>query len=219
MVVASVLAAGVSAALFFRKDASQVPPRQAGLEDSPFGRQVERRASAGAGRVKGTLAGARVDREPAWRVPTAAPAAIAERTKAPDGPTFAKSLNPVGALLAPIESVPDDDLGDLASGGDASDQADGSTVEHTIVDGDTLAQLAIRYLGTAERYLEIFELNRDILSTPDLLPIGTLIKIPQRSAAPSSNGGSSTSSEGDEIPLPIVPIEPLKSEPAAAAAE
>jgi nucleoid-associated protein YgaU len=56
-------------------------------------------------------------------------------------------------------------------------------VRHRIVDGDTLPQLAQRYLGSAERQGEIFEANRGVLSSPDLLPIGAMLKIP----APESN--------------------------------
>jgi nucleoid-associated protein YgaU len=51
---------------------------------------------------------------------------------------------------------------------------------HLVVDGDTLSALAERFLGTANRAKEIFELNRDILSDPVLLPIGVELKIPPR---------------------------------------
>ncbi len=51
---------------------------------------------------------------------------------------------------------------------------------HTIVDGDSLPGLAQRYLGGADRYLEIYQFNRRVLSNPDLLPIGTEIRIPPR---------------------------------------
>ena len=47
-----------------------------------------------------------------------------------------------------------------------------------VVDGDRLKSLAKRYLGSASRYLEIYEANRDVLASPDLLPIGTKLKIP-----------------------------------------
>ncbi len=51
--------------------------------------------------------------------------------------------------------------------------------KHTIVDGDTLPELAQRYLGSAERYLEIYRANRDLLPEgPDVLPIGTVLVIP-----------------------------------------
>ena len=50
-------------------------------------------------------------------------------------------------------------------------------------DGDTLEDLAERFLGTRTRAVEIFEANRALLSTPDLLPIGTTITIPPRVSA------------------------------------
>ena len=49
---------------------------------------------------------------------------------------------------------------------------------HRIADGDTLPRLAERYLGSAERYLEIYEHNRDVLRTPGELPIGLELRIP-----------------------------------------
>jgi len=51
---------------------------------------------------------------------------------------------------------------------------------HRIVDGDTLAALAERYLGSADRAKEIFEANRDVLAKPELLPIVADIRIPAR---------------------------------------
>jgi nucleoid-associated protein YgaU len=56
---------------------------------------------------------------------------------------------------------------------------------HRIVDGDTLAALAQRYLGSPSRAGELFEANRDVLSDPELLPIGTELKIPANDARQS----------------------------------
>jgi len=39
--------------------------------------------------------------------------------------------------------------------------------------------LAAKYLGRADRYGEIFDTNRDVLRSPDLLPIGKVLKIRQ----------------------------------------
>jgi nucleoid-associated protein YgaU len=47
-------------------------------------------------------------------------------------------------------------------------------------DGDTLESVAERYLGDRERATEIFELNREVLARPDLLPVGVTIVIPPR---------------------------------------
>ena len=49
---------------------------------------------------------------------------------------------------------------------------------HLITDGDTLARLAERYLQDAARAREIFELNREVLRDPNLLPIGVALRIP-----------------------------------------
>jgi nucleoid-associated protein YgaU len=52
-----------------------------------------------------------------------------------------------------------------------------ATKRHRLRDGDTLEKLAERYLGSENRAGEIFEHNREILSRPDLLPIGAEISI------------------------------------------
>jgi nucleoid-associated protein YgaU len=54
-----------------------------------------------------------------------------------------------------------------------------SPLKHKIVDGDTLPQLAERYLGSASRAMEIFQANRDVLADPNILPLhGVELKIP-----------------------------------------
>lgn len=49
---------------------------------------------------------------------------------------------------------------------------------HIVADGDSLPRLAQRYLGDASRSEEIFEKNRDLLTHPDLLPLGVELKLP-----------------------------------------
>lgn len=56
---------------------------------------------------------------------------------------------------------------------------------HVVTDGDTLPQIAERYLGDAARAQELFELNRDRLENPDLLPIGVMIRVPIEARAPA----------------------------------
>jgi hypothetical protein len=51
---------------------------------------------------------------------------------------------------------------------------------HVVVDGDSLERLASRYLSDPQRSREIYELNRNVLTAPDLLPIGAELKIPER---------------------------------------
>ena len=55
---------------------------------------------------------------------------------------------------------------------------------HKIVDGDTLAGLAEYYLGSADRQREIYEMNRQALSSPAALPIGVELRIPPRAIEP-----------------------------------
>ena len=56
---------------------------------------------------------------------------------------------------------------------------------HKIIDGDSLALLAERYLGSASRASEIFAANRNVLSQPEILPIGVELKIPRADRAPA----------------------------------
>ncbi|HBO42573.1 MAG TPA: hypothetical protein DD670_01285 [Planctomycetaceae bacterium] len=54
---------------------------------------------------------------------------------------------------------------------------------HKVADGDTLPLLAERYLGSVDRIGEIIEVNRDVLTSPDALPIGIELRIPPRSTS------------------------------------
>jgi len=51
-------------------------------------------------------------------------------------------------------------------------------VRHVVQNSDTLEKLAKRYLGDEGRALEIFDLNRDVLDNPHLLPIDAELRIP-----------------------------------------
>jgi nucleoid-associated protein YgaU len=51
---------------------------------------------------------------------------------------------------------------------------------YTVKSGDTLSKIAKEFLGNANAYNEIFDLNRDQLSDPDKIKPGQVLKIPQR---------------------------------------
>ena len=70
---------------------------------------------------------------------------------------------------------------------------------HKIVDGDTLARLAERYLGSSDRQMEIFETNRDVLSSPDLLPIGVELNISEK--RPKRDDRQNRSTKRQLVPL------------------
>ncbi len=60
---------------------------------------------------------------------------------------------------------------------------------HRVVDGDTLDDLAKRFLGDAARAGEIFDANRHILSDPNALPIGIELTIPSGQSPPVEPAG------------------------------
>jgi nucleoid-associated protein YgaU len=49
---------------------------------------------------------------------------------------------------------------------------------HVVEDGDTLFSLAVRYYGAADKFVEIYRVNRDVLTTPEHLEPGTVLTIP-----------------------------------------
>ncbi len=55
-----------------------------------------------------------------------------------------------------------------------------TAMKHTVVKGDMLWKISLKYLGDAKRYMEIFEANKDILKTPHLIRIGQVLEIPQK---------------------------------------
>jgi hypothetical protein len=72
-------------------------------------------------------------------------------------------------------------------------------VRHRVADGDSLASLAQRYLGNRNRYAEIFNANRHVLASPDILPIGIELVIPVASTspfAPAASGGTTGATGG-----------------------
>ncbi len=180
VVVASVLATGAGAAFFFRKDASPATSWQSALDESPFRERVERRVAVDAAWANEGV-GTRVETvtpSAGYALPTAEAAAVGPQMN--DAmPTFTKSIDPVGALLEPIQEL-ESDAAESASpqAGYPIDSAGPTGVEHRIRDGDTLIKLAQQYLGRGDRYLEIYDTNRNVLTNPDLLPIGVVLKIP-----------------------------------------
>ena len=57
--------------------------------------------------------------------------------------------------------------------------AGAAPVFHEVKKGDTLSAIAKKTLGNANRYNEIFEANRPMLSHPDKIYPGQMLRIPQ----------------------------------------
>lgn len=86
----------------------------------------------------------------------------------PLAPPVAERAIPGAGVLTP-----------LATGGQPSVSiADIPFRRHRLTDGDTLVGLAERYYGDRNRAAELFDANRGVLSSPDLLPIGIEIVLP-----------------------------------------
>lgn len=51
---------------------------------------------------------------------------------------------------------------------------------YTIVRGDTLSGISRRFLGSANRWHEIHEANKDVIKNPNLIYPGQVIRIPPR---------------------------------------
>lgn len=71
----------------------------------------------------------------------------------------------------------------------------------TVEEGDTLYQLAADYLGSASRYEELYQANRDQLSSPSQLKVGMKLRLPTPTPSPVTAVGSR-----DGLPAPAVTL-------------
>ena len=44
--------------------------------------------------------------------------------------------------------------------------------------GDTLGKISSRFYGTSRRYMDIYNANRDVLSSPSSIEVGQTLRIP-----------------------------------------
>ena len=49
---------------------------------------------------------------------------------------------------------------------------------YTVQAGDTLSKIAKEHLGNANAYMQIFDINKDLLSDPDKIKPGQVLKLP-----------------------------------------
>ncbi|WP_438482369.1 LysM peptidoglycan-binding domain-containing protein [Oleiharenicola lentus] len=73
----------------------------------------------------------------------------------------------------------------LASGGNPPVNTQSSTSStqqvaryHTVTEGDSLSRISLRYYGTANRWQDIFQANREVLQGSNTLRVGTQLRIP-----------------------------------------
>jgi nucleoid-associated protein YgaU len=92
------------------------------------------------------------------------------------------------------------------------DERDGAIqqpITYRIQAGDTLTELARKFLGSTRRFPEIYDLNRDRMRSPDDLVVGNTIRIPARRAA--ANTGPTSVPTDANIPRRQTPVQPVSN--------
>ena len=91
----------------------------------------------------------------------------------------------VNKIWDAIKTIPDwrnDIVADIkATGAPSAVGTSGATAEstYTVKPGDTLSKIAQAKLGDANAYMEIFNANKDVLTDPNKIKPGQVLKIPQ----------------------------------------
>lgn len=76
---------------------------------------------------------------------------------------------------------------------------------HEVQPGETLSSIAAKHLGSHRKYLELYEFNKDVLSSPNALKPGMKLKL-SATAAPSTRPVSPTGTTADIAPpVPMPP--------------
>lgn len=83
-------------------------------------------------------------------------------------------------VMADIKVVPQATATAAAGAGAGAGAQAGAAAgrTYTVQAGDTLSGIAKEHLGDASKYTKIFEANRDVLSDPDKIKPGQVLKIP-----------------------------------------
>jgi nucleoid-associated protein YgaU len=90
-------------------------------------------------------------------------------------------------LWAAIKTIPtwqNDIVADIkvtggpAAGAGAPTAVPSSGKTYTVKAGDTLGAIAQEHLGSAGAYMKIFELNKDVLTDPDKIKPGQVLRLP-----------------------------------------
>jgi nucleoid-associated protein YgaU len=126
----------------------------------------------------------------AWAIQTAKKIGMQGSADERDGKLYfhgtVENDDQVNEIWNAIKTIPDwrnDIVADIKStGGPATNAAPASpqaNATYTVKSGDTLSKIAKETLGSADRFLDIFNANRDQLDNPDKIKPGQVLKIPQ----------------------------------------
>jgi nucleoid-associated protein YgaU len=87
--------------------------------------------------------------------------------------------NEIWNAIKTIPSWREDVVADIkVTGGGGGGGTAVATRTYTVKAGDTLSKIAKETLGNANAYMKIFEANKDLLSDPDKIKPGQVLKIP-----------------------------------------
>ena len=76
-------------------------------------------------------------------------------------------------------TAPKADFGNVQSGvASTAPTVDPSPQTYTVNKGDTLSKIAKEFYGSANRWHEIFDANRDTIKDPDLIQPGQVLALP-----------------------------------------
>ena len=103
--------------------------------------------------------------------PQTATTEISEPATADGRPTNPEPVNQFEKLLSDAAQNPAQNQGAAASG---------QFTEYVVQYGDTLSEIAEKFLGSQSRYNEIYEANKDRMASPDRLRVGKAIRIPRQ---------------------------------------
>jgi nucleoid-associated protein YgaU len=209
VLASAVLIAGLAAALLFRRpDAAPPGPVEPPFPSSLILRATEPIPLVDPPEVTSHLEG-RID-APA-ETPPALKSAAADELPAPDRvPPKLPARPPAMGLPTADVAATEIYTGELPPPGAAGSSrvapsiASGRTL-HRVQEGDTLSGLARRYLGSADRYPILYQANRLVLRSPDRLPVGVDLVIPQLgpTTGPVSYSPPAPSTKTDKmVPIP-----------------
>ncbi len=81
------------------------------------------------------------------------------------------------------ENKPTPDFSNVQSGGSSTAPspvpAKSAARTYTVVKGDTLSKIAKSMYGNANQWRKIYEANTDLLTDPDVIHLGQVLKIPE----------------------------------------
>ena len=86
--------------------------------------------------------------------------------------------NEIWTAIKTIPTWQKDVVADIVVTGGPAAAAPAAAKTYTVKPGDTLSHIAKEHLGSAGAYMKIFELNKDVLTDPDKIKAGQVLRLP-----------------------------------------